>query len=241
MDGIEAWSGLELIERIEEGNRNEVWRGRIGDRRVAVRRSRRAADSLAWELDLLHRLAAADFVVPDVVPTDTGATSHHGVVVQRWIDGHAPTSTADWTAVADELQRLHHVLRDHPQRPGCVAVTELDRTATSVDADMGALPEAVAVRTLAIFHGLRDAPHGVIHGDAGASNLRIQADGRVGLLDFDESRRDVLWHDLSELGVQVLADADHERARQLSNAWEAVNAWIDEPDYARERLAQLEA
>lgn len=241
MDGIEAWSGLELIERIEGGNRNEVWRGHIGEQRVAARRSRRNAESLAWELDLLQRLAATDFVVPDVVPTDTGATSHHGVVVQRWIDGRAPTTTADWTAVAQVLERLHHTLRDHPQRPGCAAVTELHRTATSVDADMAALPEAVAARTLDIFRAMSDAPHGVIHGDPGASNLRIQDDGRVGLLDFDESRRDVLWHDLSELGVQVLADADHQRARQLSNAWEAVNAWIAEPDYARERLAQLDA
>lgn len=241
MDGIEAWSGLELIERIEEGNRNEVWRGHIGEQRVAVRRSRRRADSLAWELDLLHELAAADFVVPDVVPTDTGATSHHGVVVQRWIDGHAPATTEDWNAVANELQRLHRVLRDHPQRPGCVAVTELERTTSSVDADMAALPDAVASRALGIFHALREAPHGVIHGDPGASNLRILADGRVGLLDFDESRRDVLWHDLSELGVQVLTDDDHQRARRLSNAWEAVNAWIAEPDYARERLAQLDA
>ena len=57
--------------------------------------------------------------------------------------------------------------------------------------------------------------------------------------DWDESRVDVVWHDLSNLGVQVLDDARHVAALRLSDAWEAANAWLLEPDYARRRLARL--
>jgi len=61
----------------------------------------------------------------------------------------------------------------------------------------------------------------------------------VWLLDWDESRVDVTWHDLSNLGVQVLDDHEHARAQVLSHAWEAVNAWTAEPEYARHRYRQF--
>ncbi len=240
MDGIDAWQGLELLEPVEEGNRNEVWRASLRGQTVSVRQSRRGAASLRWELDLIDRLDQLGFAVPTVHPTDDDRPSHEGVVVQRWIDGHVPTTSAEWAAVGRELQRLHIELAEHPQRPDCLTVLELERTSVSVDADLGGLPDDVAHRVLQLFRSFADAPIGVIHGDPAPSNLRILPDGRVGLLDFDESRRDVLWHDLSNLGVQVLADDEHRRALQLSNAWEAANAWVVEPDYARERLAALE-
>ncbi len=240
MDGIDAWRGLELVEPVEEGNRNEVWRASLNGQAVSVRRSRRNAASLHWELDLIDRLDQLGFTVPAVHPTDDGRPSHDGLVVQRWIDGQAPASPSEWAAVGRELQRLHTELAEHPQRPGCLTVLELDRTSVSVDADLATLPDDVAHRVLQLFRSFADAPIGVIHGDPAPSNLRILPDGRVGLLDFDESRRDVLWHDLSNLGVQVLPDGDHRRALQLSDAWEAANAWVVEPDYARERLAALD-
>jgi len=49
-----------------------------------------------------------------------------------------------------------------------------------------------------------------------------------------------VWHDLSNLGVRVLDQDDHDRAQDLSNAWEAVNAWTAEPDYAATRLSRLQ-
>jgi len=240
VDGIDAWRGLELVEPVEEGNRNEVWRASLRGHTVSVRRSRRNAASLQWELDLIDRLDRLGFTVPAVHLTDDDRPSHKGLVVQRWIDGHAPASPSEWAAVGRELQRLHTELAEHPQRPGCLTVLELERTSVSVDADLAALPDDVAHKVLELFRSFADAPIGVIHGDPAPSNLRILPDGRVGLLDFDESRRDVLWHDLSNLGVQVLPDGDHRRALQLSDAWEAANAWVVEPDYARERLAALD-
>ncbi|MEM7094584.1 MAG: phosphotransferase [Actinomycetota bacterium] len=237
---IAGWPGIELIERVQEGNRNEVWRGRMGSTSVSVRRSRRSPESLGWELDLIANLAAAGFRVAQVVPSTAGQPHHEGVVVQRWLDGRAPGSDDDWTLVAATLRRVHAFGPNYPQRPGCLSSPELTRTSRSVDAHMDALPDDVAALVLTVFAEMRDVPTTLIHGDPTASNLRIDDDGRVGLLDFDESRVDLSWHDLSNLGVEVLPTADHAQATRLSHAWETANAWVAEPDYARQRLAALE-
>lgn len=235
-----AWSELQLVERIAEGNRNEVWRGRLRGEPVSVRRSRRDGASLAWELDLIAMLGDAGFVVPTVLPTDDGARHDGGVVVQRWLSGRAPESDTDWSAVASELQRLHGTMAGAiGQRPGCCAVPELPERRRSVDADLDAVPDDERAVIEGVLAGFDDVPTAVIHGDTNPSNFRIDDDGQVGLLDWDESRVDIVWHDLSNLGVQVLSDADHARALRLSNAWEAVNAWVVEPEYARSRLALL--
>ena len=223
---VSAWSGVRLDVLLEGGNRNEVWSGWSPSGRVAIRHSRRAPESLGWELDLLSDLAAAGFLVPAPLLTDEGSASADGVLVQHWIDGREPDSIEDWTLVASELRRLHGELVGHRQRPGCRSVTELDRTACSVDADLSLLP---------------DAQVSIVHGDPGRSNVRITSDGQVGLLDWDESRVDVVDLDLANLGAQVLDDDKHARAMAAAYAWEAANAWTAEPGYARERLAALRA
>ena len=162
-----------------------------------------------------------------------------GVVVQTWIDGHPPNSETDWEAVAAELQRLHALTGDHFQRPGCCIVTDLRAHRVSVDADLDAMPADDQALVEAVFAEFTDIPTAVVHGDPGASNIRMTATGQVGLLDWDESRVDAIWHDLSNLGVSVLDQDEHQRALALSDAWEAANAWTAEPNYAAARLARL--
>ncbi|MEM8923787.1 MAG: phosphotransferase [Actinomycetota bacterium] len=235
------WRHLTLVAPVAGGHRNEVWEGGIGATRVAVRRSRRSGGSLAWELDLIEHLAAEGFRVPVVVPTDDGRRSAGDVVVQRWLDGPPPASPADWHRVGRELQRLHDATRGYRQRPGCCTVGELSDVRRSVDADLDAVPFDVEKRVTAVFAAVADAPVAVVHGDTHAGNLRMADDGAVGLLDWDESRLDVTWHDLSSLpGVDLLPVEARERAERLSHAWEAVNAWTTEPHYARRRLAHLD-
>ena len=236
---VSPWPGVQLLEPLTGGQRNEVWAGLLDGRRVVARRSRRSPDSLAWELDLLGSLAAHGVVVPEVVPAADGAPSVGGVVVQEWLDGRPPGTPDDWRLVAAELERIHTATAGTPQRPGCSVVTELGRRSTSVDADLARLPDDVATIVLDVFAEVAHAPVSLVHGDPGAPNIRIRHDGAVGLLDWDESRVDVTWHDLSDLGVQVLPDAEHALAQRLSNAWEAANAWVAEPEYARSRLSRL--
>lgn len=236
---VSAWPGLELVEPVGEGYRNTVWRGQLGDDVVAVRRSRRSAASLAWELDLNAYVAERGMRVPRVMSTSTGERHCEGVVVQTWLEGRAPVTELDWSLVAEALAELHGLTTTYPQRPGCCTVLDLHGERTSVDADLDALPVDIADRLIEVFRGVVDVPTAVVHGDPMDSNIRIDAGGQVGFLDWDESRVDVVWHDFSNLGVRVLDPADHERALRLSNAWETANAWVVEPDYAQTRLAQL--
>jgi Phosphotransferase enzyme family len=89
---FDAWEGLDVGSLLEGGHRNEVWAGSIGDLRVAIRRSRRSVNSLAWELDLLQQLDRRGFVVPLPIATNDGRLSHEGVIVQQWIDGREPST-----------------------------------------------------------------------------------------------------------------------------------------------------
>jgi len=234
------WSDLRLIEQVVVGNRNEVWRASLRGSPVSVRASRRSQQSLEWELDLLRVLDEAGFRVPTVVPAIDGSSHVNGVVVQRWLDGRTPATLGGWELVATELARLHEVTAGHSQRPGCCVVTELARQRRCLDADLDEMPRQEQETVLAVFAEFVSVPTAVIHGDPAPSNIRISDDGIVGLLDWDESRVDVVWHDLSSLGTRVLDVADHDRAVRLSHAWEATNGWLVEPDYARRRLARLD-
>lgn len=238
---VDAWSGLKLIEPVLDGNRNEVWRASRDGREFAVRRSRRSEASLQWELELMDFLDEHDFVVPTVVSTDSNDLHHEGIVVQRWIDGRTPTSDLDWSGVASELKRLHATTERHRQRPGCCTVLELAERWVSVDADLGALPARDRTLLIDVFARFDDVPKAVVHGDPGPSNLRITDSESVGLLDWDESRVDVVCHDLSNLGVAVLDRDEQHQAELLSHAWEAANGWTLEPDYAARRFAALKA
>ncbi len=211
------WSGLRLVERLTGGHRNEVWSGMIGDTPVAVRRSGRSPASLQWELELLVELARRGFHVAEPIATSGGSLMHDGIVVQRWVDGREPSSDADWTLVAAELVRLHDDCRDADQRPDCCVVSELVTHRQSVDADLDQVPSETAALLIDIFEEFVDVPISLIHGDPNASNIRIDDHDRVWLLDWDESRVDVVWHDLSNLGAPVLEPADHQRAQRLSD------------------------
>lgn len=208
---------------------------------MAVRRSRRSPASLRWELDLLVTLAGEGVHVPEPIPTASGDLHHGAFVVQPWVEGRPPSGDEDWRRVAAELALVHARPTPFGQRPACCVVTELGTVGRSVDVDLAALPAEVRTLVVDVFDSFTDAPVSLVHGDPGPGNVRIDADGAVWLLDWDESRIDVTWHDLSNLGIPVLDGDTRRRAEMLSNAWEAVNAWVLEPDYARTRLSALQA
>jgi hypothetical protein len=87
---VSAWQGLELEQRIAEGNRNEVWRGSLSGRPVSIRRSRRDENSLNWELDLIDHLASSGFTVPTVIESTDAER----------VKGDETTSYADWMSAS---------------------------------------------------------------------------------------------------------------------------------------------
>jgi Ser/Thr protein kinase RdoA (MazF antagonist) len=224
---LTPWGPLDPVGRLGGGRRNEVWLVTGG---LVARRSRRSAESLDWELDLLEHLSHNDFVVPGVVATRDGRRHAGGVVVQRWLPGAEPT---DWAPVAAELRRLHALLTDWPQRPGFASTRDLLTADRGGDVDLTTMPRAAVTACRAAWRALA-GPLTVVHGDPCAPNVRVH-DGRVGFLDWDEARVDHPWLDLADLPDATPPPV----ARAAIDAWEAANAWSLEPDYARKRLAKL--
>lgn len=226
---LSPWGGPPVLERLGGGHRNEVFR--VGDDWVA-RRSRRSHASLEWELDLLDHLSHNGFVVPEVVPTQDGRRHAGGVVVQRWLSGREPEGE-DWQRVSAELRRLHVLTAGWPPRPDFPGTRELLTADRGGDVDLTAMPSEAVAACRAAWRALTGTPT-VIHGDPCAPNIRMTGDA-VGFLDWDEARVDHPWLDLADIpGLDVPAEAE-----AAINAWEAANAWLVEPDYARRRLAQL--
>jgi Ser/Thr protein kinase RdoA (MazF antagonist) len=99
-------------------------------------------------------------------------------------------------------------------------------------------PEGVA-RCRAAWARLAGRPRAVVHGDPNPRNIRISPE-RVALIDWDESRVDVVDHDLVlPHNAAGLDDEEHDVAAQASAAWEAAVCWDD--DYAVRRLAEVRA
>lgn len=234
---LDAWGAVHPVRSLGGGNRNDVLEVELAGRRLVARRSRRPPASLSWEIQLLEHLRRSDVRVPAVVPTLQGRRQVSGVVLMTWLDGRPPEA-GDWPAVAATLRRVHEVTRGWPQRPGAASTRDLLTADRGGDADLSLMPaEAVAVCRRA-WGALARVPQAVVHGDPGAANVRIAADG-IGLLDWDEARVDAIDLDLAELpGADLPADR-LAAARVAATAWEAANGWTVEPSYARRQLERL--
>lgn len=238
---IGAWgAGIEVIGRLS-GARNEVWAVRVGGTRYAARLSRRETASLDWELTLLRHLHAAGLRVPLPVAAPDGRVAVDGPVLFTWLDGAPPSSPGDWALVADWLQALHGVTASWPQRPGFRSVVDLLHEERSGDTQLADMPAEVVRELREAWVAVCDEPLAVVHGDVGAGNVRMQ-NGVVGLLDWDEARRDVDLLDRVALptmpGVPGIG-ARHEVARRAALACEVAGAWVVEPAYARECLRRF--
>lgn len=235
----ERWPGLLVVEAVSDGARSSVWRGELAGRAVAIRRTKRSIPSLEWELQLLIDLDRAGFRVPVPMPAVDGALHVDGWNVVTWLDGREPSTEDDWRLVAAELRRIHRRFRRYGQRPGTASVLDLSVARRSVDADLDRTPLEVIERCLPHFDPYLEAHRSVIHGDVHAGNVRLTDSGRVGLLDWDETRVDICDLDLSNLGTAVLSGRRQAAAEAAAHAWEALNGWVVEPAYAQSRLDQL--
>lgn len=236
---LAAWGRPAVIGPLTGGNRNTILEIRLGVRRLVARRSRRPPSSLDWELDLLDHLAQHGLRVPVVVPALDGRRHVDGIVVQTWLDG-SPPGPRDWPAVAAALARLHELTTGWPQRPGFASTRELLTAERGGDVDLAAMPADAVAACRRAWAQLEGRPEAVVHGDPGASNIRVSEDG-PGLLDWDESRVDHTDLDLADLPGGNLPPVLLAVARTAATAWEAANGWIVEPSYARRQLARLQS
>ena len=207
-----------------------------------MRRSTRSPASLDWELDLLEHLADHGVAVPRVIPANDGRRHVQGVLVQEFVDGHPPRTDDDWHHVARTLTVVHQLTVGWPQRPGFASARALLTADRGGDIRLDAMPTE-AVRTVRqAWQPVLSGPECAIHGDVGAGNILV-ADSQLTLLDWDEARVDVPWFDFAFLPAAVTTPGPVpiEALITAAVAWEAATCWLPEPDYARRRLAELNA
>ena len=109
------------------------------------------------------------------------------------------------------------------------------------DVDLDLLPAEAVRRCRAAWRALGAEPRAMVHGDPGAANIRRSPAG-VGFFDWDEARVDAAILDLADLPAALAGDLPPARldaARHAAGAWEAANARMLEPAYARRRLADV--
>jgi Ser/Thr protein kinase RdoA (MazF antagonist) len=232
------WPGVRLVGRATGGHVNEVWFAEDGGGPFVVRRTRRSAAALDWELDLIESLADS-LSVPRVLPADDGRRHVQGVVVQTRLPGRHPESVRDWELVREFLAELRRQGTQFAQRPGFRDVSEIVAAGYGGDIDLRVLPAEVAALCRDAWLPLVDLPTTVVHGDPGASNILIREDA-AGLVDWDEARVDCAWLDMAALPDEVnpLEGDDLAIARRAAHAWEAAISWNTDREYAEWRLSQ---
>jgi Ser/Thr protein kinase RdoA (MazF antagonist) len=201
---LTAWSRVELVQALAGGARNQVYLARRGGQQLVVRRSRRPAASLDWELDLLEHLHAHAIGVPQLVPADDGRRHADGLVVHQFIQGHPPHDSRDWRRVVDLLGAIHELTGGWPQRPGFASCRELLTSDRGGDVHLDAMPPDAVKAIRGAWQPILQGPECAIHADVGAGNILVDGEA-VALLDWDEARVDVPWFDYAFLPIQVEA------------------------------------
>lgn len=238
---LAAWGDdIELGQRVEAGVRNHLVRVVVDGRPAVARQGHRDGAALEWEVDLLDHLDVAGINVPRLLPASDGRRCVGNVVVMEEVQGD-PLHPGRVGEIIDLLTKVHDAGGGWPQRPGFGSSLDLLTELVGGDVRLDAMPEEGVELCRRAWASLPEVAHTVVHGDPNPGNV-LDTGTRLVLIDWDDSRVDHPWLDLAALGAEHagLTDNDARIAYRASVAWETATCWNTEPNYARERLRELE-
>lgn len=226
------WSTSARLMPMAGGARASVLRTSGLDPDLVFKTTARSAEALCWLLPVHDAARAAGFVVPKLRPTVSGDLVAEGWTCEDFLVG-SPLARSDLPEIAPLLARFHARTRGMPQRPGFLSSQDLDTRTSGGDIDFTAMPAQLANRIRFALRALPAHPTCVIHGDITPANVLRLPDGRFGLLDWDETRRDLPLFDF-----QLIQAASDIEARACL-AWEIACCWQGEPQRARKLAASF--
>lgn len=210
---LAAWPGASVLGPMAGGARSRLWRVDLAGAPCVARKTGASEAALRW-LTVTQRLAErAGIVTAPLIATATGALSAGGLTLEPLLAGH-PGTRGDLAALRPALTRFHRLARHLPERPGHPPLSILAQ----------GLPPNMA---RAIRASLPRGPVSAIHGDLHPGNLIRLTSGRIALIDWEESRRDLVALDPPERG-----SAAH-------IAYEIAAGWHAEPARARGMARRL--
>ncbi|SFG98867.1 hypothetical protein SAMN04488020_105233 [Palleronia marisminoris] len=185
----------------------------------------RSDEAVAWLNDVHDLAERAGFAVPRHVPSVNGRLVEDGWTCEMALSGR-PFAPTELPQIRTRIAVFHDLTRRVPQRPDFLSSQSLLKWSRGGDIDLDAMPPEVAAACRAAWEPLVNQPLTVVHGDLSPKTLVRCADGRPGLLGWDESRRDVALFDRAE-------------AEQPRLAWQVAARWTREPTRARRLASRL--
>jgi Ser/Thr protein kinase RdoA (MazF antagonist) len=238
---LRAWGEFSEISQLEGSNRTTAMLVQRGDQLLVAKTTARSPEALRWLAGVLPRAKDAGFVVPSLVPTANGELVAEGVTLETWVEG-SPLPRADFHRVQPLIREFHRLTRGFPQRPGFASSQELLSLERGGDVDLANMPEHLVAACRAAWMDVASSDLCVVHGDLNPGNLLLTPTGRIGLIDWDETRLDLALFDEAALhsSEEGAEGADRGPAARALLAWEVAACWHVEPEYARRLASELE-
>jgi Ser/Thr protein kinase RdoA (MazF antagonist) len=229
---LKAWGEYKILAPLEGGFRNTAFLVESHTTKRVAKTTRRSEAAIRW-LQPVHAMAQqAGFVTPDLIATRDGTLVVHGVTLETFIEGHAPTSQA-LLEMQSQIQTFHDLTREIPQRPGFASSIELLHETSGGDVNLNAMPNELVTLCREHWREHASQAQSVVHGDLNANNVLITKNGRYGLVDWDETRVDISDFDTQALRRTSGTTLDLRNTTWLE-AWEVAVCWQVEPAYALE-------
>lgn len=223
-----------MLRPLAGGHRNHAF-GTVCSglgQQLVFKSTRRSEPALEW-LSAVQKIAeGVGFVVPQLIANHNGRLVENGWTCEPYIDGNL-FSADELPTIRSKLVAFHAETKDIPQRPGFLSSRDLIELEYGGDVDLRGMPADLVGRCRGWWSAVSKQTEAVVHGDINPGNLIRCPDGKIALIDWDESRRDRVLFDMAVVGKSSAED------RSARLAWEVACSWRIEPEHARQIASRL--
>lgn len=222
----ERWMLSAELVPLLGGHRNTVLRTIGLAENFVFKSTKRSPKSVEWLSEVHHLARQVGFVVPHQKRSLNGNLIEDGWTCEELIEGETALPS-DLLQIEPILSEFHKETADLPQRPSFQSSKALRYLSAGGDIDLREMPRSLAHNFREAWDAVADRSEGIIHGDLNPGNVLKTNDGRFALIDWDESRRDLLLFDTGQIR------ADDKASHRARIAWEIATCWLVEPERAR--------
>jgi len=171
-------------------------------------------------------------LVPELLQSQDGNLIENGWTCEPFFEGAHP-SDDELSRLQPQIVEFHAATTNIAQRPGFRSSVELLHCVSGGDVNLDAMPKTLVAKCRDAWGAVSDRQTAIVHGDLTPANIIKTKDGGFALVDWDESRRDLVLFDLGQVSQ------DDELGRRARLAWEVACSWALEPEHAQKLASRL--